>query len=48
MAKSLSIVERVADKLTTINTAIEALFNHTNKAVSIRMKANRTTTLTAI
>ena len=43
--KSLSPVERVADKLTTINTAIaiEALFKHTNKAISIRTKANRTT-----
>ena len=43
MAKSLSPVERVADKLTAITTAVEALFKHTNKAISLRNKASRTT-----
>jgi hypothetical protein len=43
MAKSLSPLERVADKLTTIHTAMEALFKHTTKAVDIRTKADRTT-----
>ena len=43
MHKSLSPVERVADKLTAITTAVEALFKHTNKAISLRDKVNRTT-----
>ena len=47
MAKSLSPAERVAHRLTAINTAIntavEALFKHTTKAISIRDKATRTT-----
>ena len=43
MAKSLSPLERVADKLTTIHTAMEALFKHTTKAVDIRTQADRTT-----
>ena len=43
MAKSLSRAERVADWLTAINTAVEALFKHTTKAISIRDKATRTT-----
>jgi hypothetical protein len=43
MAKSLSPAERVADRLTAMNTAVEALSKHTNKAVSLRDKATRTT-----
>ena len=40
MPKASSIAERVADKLTAINTAAEALFKHTNKAISLRDKVN--------
>ena len=43
MHKSTSPVERVADKLTAITTAVEALFKQTNKAISLRDKVNRTT-----
>ena len=43
MAKSLTPLERVSDKLSTIHTAMEALFKHTTKAVDIRTKADRTT-----
>ena len=43
MAKSLSRAECVADRLTAINTAVEARFRHTTKAISIRDKATRTT-----
>ena len=43
MPKASSISERVADKLIAINTAAEALFKHTNKAISLRDKVNRTT-----
>ena len=42
MANSLSPLERVSDKLTTIHTAIDALFKHTTKAVDIRTQADRT------
>ena len=45
MHKSLSPVERVVDKLTTITTAVEALFKHTNKAISPRDKVKRTTVM---
>ena len=45
MRKSTSPTERVADKLTAITTAVEALFKHTNKAISLRDKVNRTTVL---
>ena len=45
MANSLSPLERVSDKLTTIHTAIDALFKHTTKAVDIRTQADRTTVM---
>ena len=43
MPKASSTAERVADKITAITTAAEALFKHTNKAISIRNKVDRTT-----
>ena len=43
MRMASSITERVADKLTAINIAAEALFKHTNKAISLRDKVTRTT-----
>ena len=43
MAKSLSPAECVPDQLIAINTAVEALFKHTTKAISIRNKFTRTT-----
>ena len=43
MAKLLSPLERVSDKLSTIHTAMDALFKHTTKAVDIRTQAIRTT-----
>ena len=43
MAKLLSPLERVSDKLSTIHTAMDALLKHTTKAVDIRTKADRTT-----
>ena len=45
MAKLLTPLERVSDKLSTIHTAMDALFKHTTKAVDIRTKADRTTQL---
>ena len=42
MAKLLTPLERVSDKLSTIHTAMDALFKHTTKAVDIRTKADRT------
>jgi hypothetical protein len=48
MPKASSIAERVADKLTAITTAAEALFKHTNKAISIRNKVDRTTEMTKV
>ena len=43
MAKLISPLERVSDKLSTIHTAMDALFKHTSKAVDIRAQADRTT-----
>ena len=43
MANTLSPLDRVSEKLTTIHTAIDALFKHTTKAVDIRTQAGRTT-----
>ena len=45
MAKLLSPLERVSDKLSTIHTAMDALFKHTTKAVDIRTQADRTTVM---
>jgi hypothetical protein len=45
MHKTMSPAERVADKLAAISTAAEALFKHTNKAITLRDKANRTTVM---
>jgi hypothetical protein len=43
MPKASSTAERVADKLTAITTAAEALSKHTSKAISLRDKVNRRT-----
>ena len=42
MLKSTSPAERDADVLAAISTAAEALFKHTNKAITLRDKTNRT------
>ena len=46
MLKSTSPTERAADLLAAISTAAEALFKHTNKAISLCDKANRATART--
>ena len=43
MANTLSPVELVSDRLESIHKAMDALFKHTNKAVDIRTRADRTT-----
>ena len=43
---TLSPIELVSKRLDSIHTAVDALFNHTNKAVDIRNRADRTTTIT--
>ena len=43
MANTLSPIELVSNRLDSINTAMDALFKHTNKAISLRDKATRTT-----
>ena len=43
MLKSTPPAERVAAMLAAISTAAGALFKHTNKAITLRDKANRTT-----
>ena len=45
MFKSMSPAERVAGMLADISTAVEVLFKHANKAISLRDKANRTTVM---
>ena len=45
MPKSLSPADRVASMLIAISTAVDALFKHTNKAMKIRSKTDRTTSL---
>ena len=42
MLKTMSPAQRVAGMLADISTAVEALFKHTNKVVTLRDKANRT------
>ena len=42
---TLSPVELVSKRLDSIHTALEALTNHTNKAVNIRNSADRTTVM---
>jgi hypothetical protein len=42
MLKSTALADRVADMLAAISTAAEALFKHTNKATTLRDKANLT------
>ena len=45
MATTLSPIELVSKRLDSIHTAVDALFNHTNKAVDIRNRADRTTVM---
>ena len=42
MLKSTSPTDRVAEMLAAISTAAEALFKHTNKAITLHDNANRT------
>ena len=43
MANTLSPIELVSNRLDTIHKAMDELFKHTNKAVDIRTRADRTT-----
>ena len=43
MPKSTTSTDRVSDALVAITRAADALFNHTNKAVSIQNSTTRTT-----
>ena len=43
MANTLSPIELVSNRLDSINTAMDALFKHTTKAIDIDTRTNRTT-----